>query len=98
MANFIISKQEAIDLIRNHYNLDSTVNIAIESDEPEGWIDCPKGWDSSSPPPAAKKYDQVQVQFRNGSISEEYREPDRWCYFWRQDNNHGDVIKFRPKQ
>lgn len=100
MTKLSITNEDAIKLIREHYQLPNSVEIEITGQQSNkeadgGWQDVPSDWVHTEPPEVVSRSeyaDVVDVLFRSGYVSHR-RAPKH--IDWSQEGLSYDVIKFR---
>lgn len=99
MAKFIISVDEAIAAVRKQFGLPESVEVQIEFEETSSvksdneWQDVPEDWTLGSPPGELDYNDQVEIVFRDATISSGLAGDFGTC--WSQDGNRLDIVKYR---
>jgi hypothetical protein len=98
MSKLILTMEEAIKVVREHYNLPDSVEIQIGDQvaphNDYAWQDIPKDWVENSPPPSAVVYDRIEVMTDIGM--NECGSPHDWGMGWGTDNGYfPKILKFR---
>lgn len=96
----IVSKAEAIEIIREHQRLGprAEIEIAIAEDnatqgDTSGWTKVPYSWQANFPPELAAKHKLIKVKFRNGEVQR--GSPDHWTSAWAQDGCSKDIVEYK---
>lgn len=100
MTKLSITNEDAIKLIREHYQLPESVEIEIGKQstkkEERVWHSVPSNWKHNYPPEIALQYDMIEVIYRDGSRG--YGTATEWEYAWCQDGCSRDIVKFSKAQ
>lgn len=99
MAQFTLTHQEAIDLIRKQFMLPTSVEIKIGDQEAQTtereWINVPSDHIERVAPEIAQQYGCIEVMYGSGEC--DTGAPDDWNLFWGQTGDRRcNIVKFRP--
>lgn len=98
-TKFTIDHEDAVQALRKHFGIPSTVEIVVNWKETpvsgdDGWIDVPFDWNLNHAPDKAFDYGDIDIMHRDGEV-ENCHVMD-YNSLWCQDGCECDIIKWRP--
>ena len=99
MSKLIVTIEDAVQLIRQQYQLPDWIEIqigdtqSIDSDT-DGWHDVSQ-YNEIDPPAATNRYDYIDIMYQEGMFEKHVTASS---YRWNKLGVSGDIIKFRKAQ
>lgn len=94
MAKITLTKAEANEIIRKHFDVASDFEIEIENTVNRyAWVDVPSDWNKTIAPNEAMTFDYIEVQTKDGNT--ERGKPTDFTLMWYQENNPMDIARYR---